>query len=42
MLPEEQELVRFEGEQFDLEDQVTSAELLLETTILRDAGMISE
>jgi hypothetical protein len=31
MLPEEQELVRLEAEQTLLEDQVTSAELLLET-----------
>lgn len=32
MLPEEQELIRLEGEQAELEDQVTSAELALETT----------
>jgi hypothetical protein len=32
MLPEEQELIRLEGEQAELEDQVTSAELELETT----------
>lgn len=31
MLPEEQELIRLEGEQADLEEQVTSAELALET-----------
>ena len=32
MLPEEQELVRLEGEQTELEDQVALAELALETT----------
>ena len=32
MLPEEQELNRLEGEQAALEEQVTSAELALETT----------
>ena len=32
MLPEEQELIRLEGEQAELEEQVTSAELALETT----------
>lgn len=31
MLPEEQELIRLEGEQTELEEQVTSAELELET-----------
>jgi hypothetical protein len=31
-LPEERELIRLEGEQAELEGQVTSAELLLETT----------
>ena len=32
MLPEEQELIRLEGEQVELEDQVATAELTLETT----------
>lgn len=32
MLPEEQELIRLEGEQAELEEQVTLAELALETT----------
>ena len=32
MLPEEQELARLEAEQTTLEEQVTSAELALETT----------
>jgi hypothetical protein len=32
MLPEEQELIRLEAEQADLEEQVTSAELTLETS----------
>lgn len=32
MLPEEQELIRLEGEQAELEEQVTSAELALETS----------
>lgn len=32
MLPEEQELIRLEGEQAELEDQVASAELALETS----------
>lgn len=32
MLPEEQELIRLEGEQAELEEQVTSAELMLETS----------
>jgi len=32
MLPEEQELIRLEAEQAELEDQVTSAELMLETS----------
>jgi hypothetical protein len=32
MLPEEQELIRLESEQADLEEQVTSAELALETS----------
>jgi len=32
MLPEEQELIRLEGEQAQLEEEVTSAELALETT----------
>lgn len=32
MLPEEQELIRLESEQAELEEQVTSAELMLETS----------
>ena len=32
MLPEEQELIRLEAEQTELEEQVTSAELTLETS----------
>jgi hypothetical protein len=32
MLPEEQELNRLESEQAELEEQVTSAELMLETS----------
>lgn len=32
MLPEEQELNRLEAEQAELEEQVTSAELTLETS----------
>ncbi len=32
MLPEEQELIRLEAEQAELEEQVTSAELMLETS----------
>lgn len=31
MLPEEQELIRLENEQAELKEQVTSAELILET-----------
>lgn len=37
MLPEEQELTRLENEQAELEEQVTSAELTLETTKIETA-----
>ena len=37
MLPEEQELIRLENEQAELEEQVTSAELTLETTKIETA-----
>ena len=37
MLPEEQELIRLEAEQAELEEQVTTAELTLETSKIEAA-----